>query len=147
MNILYILENNFKWGSINDGYVQFIKSQGHCASSIVVVFDSLHRRQQKQFCNKMKRSREKYHIQQKKNSRPGSNKTELISKLVEELHNARTLTVRYRDDADTDVTKQSVEHSLKGIVEVRTEDAAILIMLTHHYHPDKHHLITVLLKW
>ena len=95
----------------------------------------------------MKRSREKYHIQRKKNSRPGSNKTELISKLVEELHNARTLTVRYRGDADTDVAKQSVEHSLKGIVEVRTEDAAILIMLTYHYHPDKHHLITVLLKW
>ena len=55
--------------------------------------------------------------------------------------------MRYRGDADTDVAKQSVEHSLKGIVEVRTEDAAILIMLTHHYHPDKHHLITVLLKW
>ena len=72
-----------------------------------------------------------------------SNKIELISKLVEELRNAKILTVRCRDDADTNVVKQCLEHSLKGAVEVRAEDADILIMLTHHYHLDKHHLITV----
>ena len=73
----------------------------------------------------------------------GSNKTELISKLVEELRNPRILTVRCRDDGDTDVVKQCLEHSLKGTFEVREEDADILIMLTHQYHPDKHHLIIV----
>ena len=67
----------------------------------------------------------------------GSNKTELISKLVEELRNANILTVRCRDDADTDVVKQCLEHSLKGTVDVRAEDADILIMLTYHHHPDK----------
>ena len=73
----------------------------------------------------------------------GSDKTELISKLVRELPNARILIVRCRDDADTDVVKQCLEHSLKRTVENRAEDAEILIMLTHHYHPDKHHLSTV----
>ena len=73
----------------------------------------------------------------------GSNKTELISKLVEELRNARSLTVCCKDDTDTDVVKQCLEHFLKGTVEVRAEDADILTMLTHHYHWDKHHLITV----
>ena len=73
----------------------------------------------------------------------GSNKTELISKMVEELRNARSLNVCCRNDAGTDVRKQCLEHSLKGIVEFRAEDADILIMLIHHYHPDKHHLITV----
>ena len=63
--------------------------------------------------------------------------------MVEELRNARILTVRCRDEADTDVVKQCLEHSLKRKVEVRAEDSDILIMLTHHYHPNKHHLITV----
>ena len=57
--------------------------------------------------------------------------------MVEEPRNARILTVRCRDDADKDVVKQCLEHSLKGTVEVRAEDADILIMLTHRYHPDK----------
>ena len=48
-----------------------------------------------------------------------------------------------KDDTDTDVVKQCLEHFLKGTVEVRAEDADILTMLTHHYHWDKHHLITV----
>ena len=73
----------------------------------------------------------------------GSNKTELISKLVEELRNERILTVHCRDDADTDVRKQCLEHSVTAAVEVRAENADILIMLTHHYHLDKHHSITV----
>ena len=73
----------------------------------------------------------------------GSTKTELISKLVEELCNARILTVRCRDNADTDVVKKCLEHSLKGTVEIRAEDADTLIMLTHRYHPDKHHLLIV----
>ena len=73
----------------------------------------------------------------------GSSKIELISKLVVELGNAMILTVHCRDDADTGVVKQSLEHSLKGKVEVRAEDTNILIMLTHHYHLDKHHLIKV----
>ena len=60
----------------------------------------------------------------------GSNKTELISKLVEELRNERILTLRCRDDVDTDVMKQCLEHSVTAAVEVRAEDADILIMLT-----------------
>ena len=145
-------EKGFKWGDILDGYVHFIKSQGHRATNIVVVFDGYqsspkdqtHRRRQKQFCNEMKIKRENtpYTTKEKFLSN-GSNKTELISKLVEEQHNARILTVRCRDDANTDVVKQCLEHSLKGTVEVRAEDADILIMLSHHYHPDKDHLITV----
>ena len=59
-------EKGFKWGDIIDGYVQFIKSQGHCATNIVVVLDGYqsstkdhtHRRRQKQFCKEMKISRE-----------------------------------------------------------------------------------------
>ena len=145
-------EKGFKWGDIIDGYVQFIKRQGHRAINMFVVFDGYqsstkdhtHRRRQKQFCNVMKISRENtpYTTKEKFLSN-GSNKTELISTLVEELRNARILTVRCRDDADTDVVKQCLEHSLKGAVEVRAEDADILIMLTHHYHPGKHQLITV----
>ena len=42
--------------------------------------------------------------------------------------------MRCRDDADKDVVKQCLEHSLKRTVEVRAEDADILIMLTHRYH-------------
>ena len=103
-----------------------------------------HRRRQKQFCNEMKISRENipYPTKEKFLSN-GSNKTELISKLVEELRNARSLTVCCKDDTDRDVVKQCLEHFLKGTVEVRAEDADILTMLTHHYHWDKHHLITV----
>ena len=69
--------------------------------------DHTHRRRQKQFCNKMKISRENtpYTAKEKLLSN-GSNKTELISKLVEELCNARILTVRCRDNADTDVVKK-----------------------------------------
>ena len=47
-----------------------------------------------------------------------------------------------RDDADTDIVKQCLEHFLKGTVEVRVEFSDISIMLTHHCHPHKQHLIT-----
>ena len=100
--------------------------------------DHTNRRRQKQFCNKMKISRRNTPCTTKeKFLSNGSNKTEIISKLVEELRNANILTVRCRDDADTDVVKQCLEHSLKGTVDVRAEDADILIMLTHHHHLDK----------
>ena len=36
--------------------------------------------------------------------------------------------MRCRDDADTDVEKQCLEHSLEGAIEVRAEDVNILIM-------------------
>ena len=32
-------EEGFKWGNTIDEYVQFIKSQGHGATNIVVAFD------------------------------------------------------------------------------------------------------------
>ena len=59
-------EKGLKWGDIIDGYVQFIKSQGRCATNTVVVFDGYqsstkdhtHRRRQKQFCKEVKISRE-----------------------------------------------------------------------------------------
>ena len=64
--------------------------------------------------------------------------------MFEELRNGRILAVRYcRDDADMDVVKKCLEHSLKGTVEVRAEHADILIMLTRHYHSDRNDLITV----
>ena len=50
--------------------------------------------------------------------------------------------MRCRDDADTDIGKQCLEHFLKGTVEVRVECSDISIMLTHHCHPHKQHLIT-----
>ena len=50
--------------------------------------------------------------------------------------------MRCRDDADTDIVKQCLEHFLKGTVEVRAECSDISIMLTHHCHPHKQHLIT-----
>ena len=91
----------------------------------------------------MKISRKKIpHSTKKKLLSNDSSKTELISKFAEELCNARILTVRCRDDADTDIVKQCLEHFLKGTVEVRAECSDISIMLTHHCHPHKQHLIT-----
>ena len=115
-------EKDFKWGNIIDGYMQFIKSQGHRVTNIVVVFDGYqsstkdhtHRRRQKQFCNEMKISRKNTpYITKEKFLSNSSNKTELISKLDEELLNARILIVRCRNDADTDVVKQCLEQSLR----------------------------------
>ena len=95
-------ERGFKWGCIIDWYVQFIKNQVHYATNIIVVFDGYqsstkdhtHRRRQKQFCNKMEISRENTPCTTKeKFLSNGSNKSKLIWKLVEELRNARILTV------------------------------------------------------
>ena len=69
-------EKGFKRGDINDGYVPFIKSQGHLVTNVVGVFDGYqsfrkdhtHRRRQKQFCNEMKISRENTPYTTKKNS-------------------------------------------------------------------------------
>ena len=68
--------------------------------------DHTHRRRQKQFYNEVKTSRENtpYTTKEKFLSNR-SNKTELISNLVKELLNSRILTVRCRDDVDTDVVK------------------------------------------
>ena len=124
--------------------MQFIKSQDHHATNLATDLVT--------FTNEILNGKLIFFVQCRENTpyatkekflSNGSNKTELISKLVEELRNARSLTVRCRDDAGTDVEKQCLEHSLKRTVEVRAEDADILIMLIHHYHPDKHHLITV----
>ena len=72
-----------------------------------------------------------------------NNKTELISKLVEALEAANVTTVCCRDDADTIIIRECLHHSLLDTVEVRVEDADILIMLVHHYDQEKHHNIIV----
>ena len=61
------------------------------------------------------------------------NKAELISKLTEEFENANIRTVLCRDDADTTIISECLQQSQHGNVEVRAEDADILIMLVHHY--------------
>ena len=79
-------EKGFKRGDIIDGYVQFIKSQRHRATNIDVVFDGYqnstkdhtHQRQQRQFCNEMKISRENTPHKKEKFLYNGSDKTELI---------------------------------------------------------------------
>ena len=39
----------------------------------------------------------------------------------------------YRDDANTKIVKESLQHSLLGNVDVVAEDADIPIILTHHF--------------
>lgn len=48
----------------------------------------------------------------------GSNKTELISKLVEGLSNVNITTICCRDNVDTAIVKESLQHLLFGTVEV-----------------------------
>ena len=100
--------------------MQFRKERVHCASNIVAVFNGYqsssknhtHKCGQKQFCNEMKINRENTPYTGKEKLLSNcSNKTELISKLVEELRNAKIFTVRCKDDADTDVVKQCLEYS------------------------------------
>ena len=47
-----------------------------------------------------------------------------------------------KDDVDTIIVSECLQQSLLGNVEVRAEDADILIMLVHHYDL-RRHLITV----
>ena len=56
---------------------------------------------------------------------------------------ANVTTLCCRDDADTTIIRECLQHSLLGTVEVRAEDADILIMLVHHYDQEKHHIIIV----
>ena len=56
---------------------------------------------------------------------------------------ANVTTLCCRDDADTTIIRECLQHSLLGTVEVRAEDADILIMLVHHYDQEKPHIIIV----
>ena len=59
------------------------------------------------------------------------------------LQNVNVVTICCRDDADTEIVKCAFDHVLKCTVEVRAEDADILILLVHHYDNEKHHLVTL----
>ena len=54
------------------------------------------------------------------------------------LQNADVTTVCCRDDEGTEIVKHALNFALEGTVEVRAEDADILILLVYHY-DDKIH--------
>ena len=135
------------WLDIIDGYVQLVKHRSKHANNVIVfdgyessTKDHTHRRRKKHFCHDMKINRENTPYTSKEKFLSNSNKTELISKLAV-LEIANAITVCCRDDADTAIVR-CLQHSLIGTVEVRAEDADILIMLVHHYDQEKHHFIS-----
>ena len=123
------------WLDIIDGYVQLVKHQSKHANNVIVVFDGYessmkdhtHRRRKKHFCHDINRENTPYTSKEKFLSN-SNNKTELISKLAEALEIANVITVCCRDDADTAIVRECLQHSLLDTVEVRAEDADILMM-------------------
>jgi len=145
-------ENGQTWEQIIDGYVKFVKKNMNKDTQTIVVFDGYncstkdhaHRRRQKQSCHSMKINIETTPFVTKDIFLSNSqNKAELIIKLADEFRNHQIHTVHCRDDADTQIVKECLHQSMHGTVDVRAEDADILVMLVHHYNIEKHNLITV----
>ena len=68
----------------------------------------------------------------------GNNKKELISFLRDAFERVNIDTVCCRDDADTSIVASALQNSLSGTVEVRAEDADVLILLIHHFDQKRH---------
>ena len=94
------------------------------------------------FCHDMKISLENtpYTTKEKFLSN-GSNKSELIFYMSQALQNTDVTTVCCGDDADTEIVKHALNFALEGTVEVRAEDADILILLVYHYDDKIHNLL------
>ena len=50
----------------------------------------------------------------------------------------RMSTIFCKDDADTSIVKSALQSAKENLVEVRAEDADVLIMLVHHITPQHH---------
>ena len=117
------LRKGDKWEDIIDGYVKLVKHQSDQTINLVVVFDSYeslmkdytHRRRQNHFSHKMKINQENRQCMPKeKFLSNNSNKAELITKFAEGLSNVNITMFCCREDTDTAVMKESLQHSLLG---------------------------------
>ena len=140
-------EKGHKWGSIIEGYIKVVKNISFHATNVTVIFDGYknstkdhtHRCRKKHFCHDMKINRDTLPYTSKEKFLSNSkNKYELISTLSKELNSENILTFCCEDDADTVIVKEALNRSLVGTVQVRAEDADILIMLCHHYDVNIH---------
>ena len=143
-------EKGENWEGIISGYVQFVKTMCKNAKKTIVVFDGYesstkdhaHRRRRKLFCHDMKiqlhnapyTSKDKFLSNSK-------NKTELVGFLSDALRRAEISAVCCRDDADTAIVKSALDNAHGGSVNVRAEDADVLIMLVHHTTTQHHQIL------
>ena len=112
-------------------------------SHTTVVFDGYesstkdhdHRRRRKLFCHDMK---------MQLNNIPYASKDKFISnaknktELSDALNTVGISTICCKDDADTSIVKSALQSAKENLVEVRAEDADVLIMLVHHITPQHH---------
>ena len=140
-------EKGDEWIAIINGYSTLVKSLGYSAIHILVVFDGYenstkdhaHRRRKKLFCHDMKITLHNtpYATKEKFLSN-GNNKTELISHLKEAFEKVNIDTICCTNDADTSIVRSCLENSITGRVELRGEDADLLVLLIHHFDDTKH---------
>ena len=145
-------DKSMTWSDILQQYVNFVKAQGYHAQSLLVVFDGYenstkdhtHRRRQKMYCNDMRICKDQLPFTTKERFIANSkNKSELILAFSEELRTSNIGVINCRDDADTTIVAECLKHAMKVNVECRGEDADLLILLVHHFNPEKHKSIVM----
>uniref|UniRef100_UPI00358F612F uncharacterized protein n=1 Tax=Myxine glutinosa TaxID=7769 RepID=UPI00358F612F len=140
-------EQRQTWQEIANSYLSYVQYLGCCSQKIIVVFDGYSRS-----------PKDHDHIRRTKNSccnlqiRPDMSKWTPRAKFLDNTHNKSELihllsstfrkhhiTVEQCDnDADTSIVRVALAAASDGSVEVRAEDADVLVMLVHHS-SDSHH--------
>ncbi|KAG7255643.1 hypothetical protein CRUP_008469 [Coryphaenoides rupestris] len=149
--LLYMVkwEQGQTWQEIADSYLSYVQCLGSRSQKIIVVFDGYsssakdhdHIRCTKNSCCDLQFRPDMIHLTPRAKFMDNThNKSELIH-LLSSTFRKRQITVEQCDnDADTSIVRAALAAAADDSVEVRAEDADVLVMLVHHSSSTNHPL-------
>lgn len=141
-------EQGDTWQDIADRYLKFVLNLVATVSHrecVTVVFDGTlhstkdheHVRRTKHLCGNLTIKLDMIHLVGREKFLDNKlNKSWLIKFVSDKLDTHAINVIQCRDDADTDIVKETLSASRKGPVEVRVEDTDVLAMLLYHVTED-----------
>lgn len=147
--LLYMVkwERGQTWQEIANSYLTYVQYLGSHSQKIIVVFDGYGkspkdhdhiRRTKVSCCNLQTRPDMMHSIPKAKFMDNNHNKTQLIQLLSSTFQKCAITVEQCDNDADTSIVRQALAATAIGSVEVRAEDADVLIMLVHHQSSTSH---------
>ncbi|KAF3835714.1 hypothetical protein F7725_028272 [Dissostichus mawsoni] len=124
--LLYMVkwEQGQTWQEIANSYLSYVQCLGRHSQKTIVVFDGYSRS-----------PKDHDHIRRTKKAKfldNTNNKSELIHLLSSTFRKHNITVEQCDDDADTSIVREALATATDDSVEVRAEDADVLVMLVHH---------------
>ena len=143
------------WQNITDSYLTYVQFLGSRSQKIIVVFDGYGsspkdnehiRRTKNSCCNLQIRPDMIYLTSRAKFIDKTHNKNQLIPLRSSTFRKCDIIVEQCDNVADTSIVRQALAAAEDGSVEVRAEDADVLVMLVHHSSSTNHYIFVTTSK-